>query len=103
MKSTLITTSVAGGGYLLYKGVTTDGQLDEDKMKKTLTTSLISTGTTATSNVVGETRSKKILSEYAERSASEYVESLSDEELAAALEKLNLLESATEEIDIKSL
>ena len=104
MKSTLITTSVGGGLYLGYKAITTDGAVDDEKVKRGLTTSLVSTGTSAISNSALDLRSEKVHREWRERNASAYVESMSDEELAAALEKLDLLESSivTNE-DAKSL
>ena len=105
MRPIFIATTVGGALVTAYKSlINADGTVNEESLKKGLTTSLISTGTAAVSNTIVEVRSDRILNKYAESHASAYVESMSDEELVAALEKLDLLEAAIEvNEDVKSL
>jgi len=85
------TTTIGTAAAVIYESVTEKGEFSDEKAKKRLTTSLVATGTTMASNSFLDLKNAQNHREYA-NSTAEYIESLSDEELAQRLQELNLLE-----------
>ncbi len=76
-----------------------DGSIDKDKRNLLLGSTALTTGTLIGENIV----ENHVMNEIYDKYASAYVESMSDEELAIALEKLDLLESSMSENTTKTI
>lgn len=76
-----------------------DGKIDKDKRNATLGTTAVTAGT-----LVGATIAEKnTMNEIYEKYSSAYIDSMTDEELALALEQLDLLESSMSENTTKTI
>ena len=97
------TTIITGLGTLTASTSATvdkDGNIDKKRRNKIAATTITTTATTIAQNMI----TAKHLSRIYEMSAQAYVDSMTDEELAEALEKLDLLEKEdNSSIEVKTL
>ena len=85
---TLTLTSVLGTGVAITNGTMEDGHIDPTARDSIIGTLLSTTITTA----IGDTINVRTMREIHRKYSNAYVESMSDEELEYALERLNLIE-----------
>lgn len=97
LMSTIGTTVI--GGSSLYTIDIDDKKVDSDKRNQVLATTLASTATVIASEIVSQNGMKEIHQKYSQG----YIESLSDEELASALQELDLLEKESTQDSIKTI
>ena len=98
--STLIGLGAVGTSLVTNSTVDEKGDIDKAKRNGYITSSILTTATVG----VGYTMNANTVRSIQQKYSSAYVESLSDEELATALEKMDLLIAANpEEKGVKTL
>ena len=97
------TTLITGAGALTTTGVTSfdfkEKKVKKENLKPAIGTTVASTATA----IAGESLNHMTMEKIHEKYSSAYVESMSDEQLAAALEQMDLLLPETTETDVKTL
>ena len=96
--TTIITGTAGVVGTTAYT-VDKDFKINRDKRNNVLATTLTTTATAIAEDYIPEKTTKKD----EEKSSTSYIDSLSDSELALALEKLDLLEKEMNEESIKKI
>lgn len=76
-----------------------DGTIDTEKRNSVLGATALTAGTLIAASI----QEKNAMDEIYDKYANAYIDSLSDEELACALEQLDLLEASTSENTIKTI
>ena len=98
MKSTFVTTTAVGVGYAACNhSILPDKTIDKKKRNELIASSAISTVTTIAANTVNENINERSHEKY----SSAYVESMTDEELVNALERIGEL-SGEDEVSLEN-